>query len=93
MDPYNQSTGPRETRREAGFQEVITSFNEYIIPIPDPKPEDVFAEVPSESPVRYGATETNAADVNQMLQERDLLNKSITHPLIQMFSWDNSCIM
>uniref|UniRef100_A0AAQ5Y6V7 receptor protein-tyrosine kinase n=1 Tax=Amphiprion ocellaris TaxID=80972 RepID=A0AAQ5Y6V7_AMPOC len=29
-------------------QEVMASYNEYIIPIPDPKPEEVFTDVPSE---------------------------------------------
>uniref|UniRef100_A0AAQ4RG28 receptor protein-tyrosine kinase n=1 Tax=Gasterosteus aculeatus aculeatus TaxID=481459 RepID=A0AAQ4RG28_GASAC len=53
-DPYNQSAG--EFRQEADSQEVITLYNEYIIPIPDPKPEDVFPFGPSESPARYGAT-------------------------------------
>uniref|UniRef100_A0A8D3CCY8 receptor protein-tyrosine kinase n=1 Tax=Scophthalmus maximus TaxID=52904 RepID=A0A8D3CCY8_SCOMX len=33
--------------------DVITSYNEYIIPIPDPKPEDVFTDAPSGSPARY----------------------------------------
>lgn len=52
-DPYNQSPSPGEYRQEGDTQEVITSYNEYIIPIPDPKPEDVFTDEPSESPVRY----------------------------------------
>lgn len=39
---------------EPDTQEVINSFNEYIIPIPDPKPDEVFTDVPSESPARYG---------------------------------------
>uniref|UniRef100_A0A7N8XWM8 receptor protein-tyrosine kinase n=1 Tax=Mastacembelus armatus TaxID=205130 RepID=A0A7N8XWM8_9TELE len=30
--------------------EVVPPYNEYIIPIPDPKPEDVFINAPSESP-------------------------------------------
>uniref|UniRef100_A0AAQ4RJF8 receptor protein-tyrosine kinase n=1 Tax=Gasterosteus aculeatus aculeatus TaxID=481459 RepID=A0AAQ4RJF8_GASAC len=59
-DPYNQSAG--EFRQEADSQEVITLYNEYIIPIPDPKPEDVFPFGPSESPARYGAAEKDAAD-------------------------------
>uniref|UniRef100_A0A672YVZ5 receptor protein-tyrosine kinase n=1 Tax=Sphaeramia orbicularis TaxID=375764 RepID=A0A672YVZ5_9TELE len=44
-DPYNQS-------QEADAQEVIPSYNEYIIPIPDPKPEEDFTDtdVPSDSP-------------------------------------------
>lgn len=53
-DLYNQSPARGDFRQEADTQEVITSYNEYIIPIPDPKPEEVFSDVPSESPVRYG---------------------------------------
>lgn len=49
-DPYNT----REFRHQAEAQEVVTPFNEYIIPIPDPKPEEAFTDVPSESPDRYG---------------------------------------
>lgn len=64
LGPYNQSQNPRDLRQEADTQEVITSYNEYIIPIPDPKPEDVFSDVPSESPVRYGE---DAADVCQTM--------------------------
>uniref|UniRef100_H3D9P7 receptor protein-tyrosine kinase n=1 Tax=Tetraodon nigroviridis TaxID=99883 RepID=H3D9P7_TETNG len=36
-DPYSQNTN---VTYEADAQEVMTSFNEYIIPIPDPKPEE-----------------------------------------------------
>ena len=47
------------SRREGdGGEEVLTLCNEYIIPIPDPKPEDLFAGAgvaSSESPVRYAA--------------------------------------
>lgn len=53
LDPYNQNTNSRQFRHEADAQEVVTSFNEYIIPIPDPKPEEDFTDVPSESPERY----------------------------------------
>uniref|UniRef100_A0A3B4YXK0 receptor protein-tyrosine kinase n=1 Tax=Stegastes partitus TaxID=144197 RepID=A0A3B4YXK0_9TELE len=49
-DPYSQSPRPGDFRREADTQEVMASYNEYIIPIPDPKPEEVFTDVPSESP-------------------------------------------
>lgn len=52
-DPYAQSSSPRQPRRDADVQEVINSFNDYIIPIPDPKPEDIFTGVSSESPARY----------------------------------------
>ena len=56
-DPYNQSLSPGDFRQEADTQEVITSYNEYIIPIPDPKPEEVFTDVLSESPERYKTAE------------------------------------
>ena len=49
VDPYDQSSSPGDFRQEADTQEVITSYNEYIIPIPDPKPEEAFTE---ESPAR-----------------------------------------
>lgn len=65
-DPYNQSSSPRELRQEADTQEVINSFNEYIIPIPDPKPEDAFTDVPSGSPARYRASNADTADGFQM---------------------------
>uniref|UniRef100_A0A8C3A017 receptor protein-tyrosine kinase n=1 Tax=Cyclopterus lumpus TaxID=8103 RepID=A0A8C3A017_CYCLU len=57
-DTYNQSLSPGEYRQDADTQEAITSYNEYIIPIPDPKPEDVFPDVPSESPASVSATRT-----------------------------------
>lgn len=48
------------------MQEVINSFNEYIIPIPDPKPEDAFTDVPSGSPARYTASNADTAHGFQM---------------------------
>lgn len=71
-DPYNQSSSPRELRREADTQEVINSFNEYIIPIPDPKPEDAFTDVPSGSPARYRVSNADTADGFQMLVTRQI---------------------
>lgn len=56
LDAYNQNSRPRQDFRQEA-QEVIPSYNEYIIPIPDPKPEDAFTDVPSESPGRYRVTE------------------------------------
>lgn len=79
-DPYNQSSSPGGFRQEADTQEAITSYNEYIIPIPDPKPEEVFTDEPSESPARYGAMkrccrcEPNAGVARKMRMY--LLNKS-----------------
>uniref|UniRef100_A0A3P9N370 receptor protein-tyrosine kinase n=1 Tax=Poecilia reticulata TaxID=8081 RepID=A0A3P9N370_POERE len=46
----SQSPRPGDGGREADAQEVISSYNEYIIPLPDLKPDEVFTEVPSESP-------------------------------------------
>uniref|UniRef100_A0A672J3F6 receptor protein-tyrosine kinase n=1 Tax=Salarias fasciatus TaxID=181472 RepID=A0A672J3F6_SALFA len=51
-DPYSQSSRPRDLRGEADTPDAIASYNEYIIPIPDPKPEEVFTDEPSESPSR-----------------------------------------
>lgn len=53
LSPPHRGQRPGEPRQESHTQEVMNSFNEYIIPIPDPKPEEVFTDVP-ESPVRYG---------------------------------------
>lgn len=74
----NQSPNRGDFRQEADTQEVITSYNEYIIPIPDPKPEEVFTDVPSESPVRYGK---DAADAEVAWKMRMyLLKKSSLFP-------------
>lgn len=67
-EPYAQSSSPRHPRRDPGVQEVINSFNDYIIPIPDPRPEDVFTGVPSESPARYGSLTADSARVLQILE-------------------------
>lgn len=67
-EPYAQSSSPRQPRRDTGVQEVINSFNDYIIPIPDPRPEDVFTGVPSESPARYRTLVPHTARVLQMLK-------------------------
>ncbi|XP_017279587.1 platelet-derived growth factor receptor beta isoform X2 [Kryptolebias marmoratus] len=63
--PPNQGRRPGERRPEADTQEVINSFNEYIIPIPDPKPDEGFADVPSESPVSSLALEEETDSVSQ----------------------------
>ncbi|KAM3612001.1 uncharacterized protein V6R79_000788 [Siganus canaliculatus] len=79
-DPYSQSSSPRAFRQEADTQEVITSFNEYIIPIPDPKPEEVFTDVPSESPVSSltleEETDSMSQDTAETLPEEDRLEES-----------------
>ncbi|CAN9514948.1 unnamed protein product [Ophioblennius macclurei] len=79
-DPYSQSSRPRDFRREADTQEVITSYNEYIIPIPDPKPEEVFTDEPSESPSSSLAleeeTDSMSQDTADTLPEEDRLEET-----------------
>ncbi|GAA6235240.1 platelet-derived growth factor receptor beta [Lates japonicus] len=79
-DPYNQSLSPGDFRQEADTQEVITSYNEYIIPIPDPKPEEVFTDVPSESPASSVAleeeTDSMSQDTADTLPEEDRLEET-----------------
>lgn len=75
-DPYNHST--RRFRNEADVQEVVTSFNEYIIPIPDPKPEEAFSDVPSESPERYRDRNINKSTQNTLWALRCHINEFIT---------------
>ncbi|XP_008275960.1 platelet-derived growth factor receptor beta [Stegastes partitus] len=76
-DPYSQSPRPGDFRREADTQEVMASYNEYIIPIPDPKPEEVFTDVPSESPASSLAleeeTDSMSQDTADTLPEEDRL--------------------
>ncbi|KAK5864853.1 hypothetical protein PBY51_016060 [Eleginops maclovinus] len=75
LDPYNQSPIPGEFREEADTQEVVTAYNEYIIPIPDPKPDDVFTDVTSESPASSLAleeeTDSMSQDTANILPEED----------------------
>ncbi|XP_041653057.1 platelet-derived growth factor receptor beta [Cheilinus undulatus] len=77
-DSYRQSPG--QFRPETDTQEVIPSYNEYIIPIPDPKPEDVFTDVPSESPVSSMAleeeTDSTSQDTAETLPEEDRLEET-----------------
>ncbi|XP_059202331.1 platelet-derived growth factor receptor beta [Centropristis striata] len=76
-DPYNQSLSPGEFSPEADTQEAITSYNEYIIPIPDPKPEDAFTDVPSDSPASSLALEeTDSVDTADTLPEEDRLEET-----------------
>ncbi|XP_058505577.1 platelet-derived growth factor receptor beta [Solea solea] len=79
-DPYNQSLSPANFRQEADTQDVITSYNDYIIPIPDPKPEDVFTD-PSESPASSVALEevesdSMSQDTADTLPEEDRLGET-----------------
>ncbi|XP_038555192.1 platelet-derived growth factor receptor beta [Micropterus salmoides] len=79
-DPYNQSPSPGEFRQEADTQEIITSYNEYIIPIPDPKPEDIFTDVPSGSPASSLAleeeTDSMSQDTADTLPEEDRVEET-----------------
>ncbi|XP_030594711.1 platelet-derived growth factor receptor beta [Archocentrus centrarchus] len=80
LDAYNQNSRPRDFRQEADAQEVIPSYNEYIIPIPDPKPEDAFTDVPPESPassVGLGEeTDSMSQDTADTLPEEDRLEET-----------------
>lgn len=76
-DAYSQSLRPGDFRREVETQEVMASYNEYIIPIPDPKPEEVFTDVPSESPasslVLEEETDSMSQDTADTLPEEERL--------------------
>uniref|UniRef100_A0A4W5KR03 receptor protein-tyrosine kinase n=1 Tax=Hucho hucho TaxID=62062 RepID=A0A4W5KR03_9TELE len=58
LQDFNSYPLTGDFRPEADGEEVTTFYNDYIIPIPDPKPqEEVFSEansMPMESPARYG---------------------------------------
>uniref|UniRef100_A0A3Q1ETU5 receptor protein-tyrosine kinase n=1 Tax=Acanthochromis polyacanthus TaxID=80966 RepID=A0A3Q1ETU5_9TELE len=64
-DPYSRSLRPGDFRREMETQEVMASYNEYIIPIPDPKPEEVLTDVPSESPASSLVLEEETDSMSQ----------------------------
>ncbi|KAM4586511.1 platelet-derived growth factor receptor beta [Fundulus diaphanus] len=61
----SQSPRPGDGGREADAQEVLPSYNEYIIPLPDLKPEELFTEVLSESPASSLALEEEADSTSQ----------------------------
>uniref|UniRef100_A0A3Q4H9B1 receptor protein-tyrosine kinase n=1 Tax=Neolamprologus brichardi TaxID=32507 RepID=A0A3Q4H9B1_NEOBR len=82
LDAYNQNSRPRQDFRQEA-QEVIPSYNEYIIPIPDPKPEDAFTDVPSESPGRYRVTERMLQMCAKKTSERDALLGSSGTPEVE----------
>ncbi|XP_019937957.2 platelet-derived growth factor receptor beta [Paralichthys olivaceus] len=79
-DPYSQSLSSGNFRQEADTQDVITSYNEYIIPIPDPKPEEAFTDVPSESPASSEVPEEESDSMSQntadTLPEEDRLEET-----------------
>ncbi|XP_041710466.1 platelet-derived growth factor receptor beta-like isoform X1 [Coregonus clupeaformis] len=75
LNPY-PLTG--DFRPEADGEEVTASYNDYIIPIPDPKPEEeVFSEansLPTESPASSLALEEDGADsISQETAEADTI--------------------
>ncbi|KAJ3588311.1 hypothetical protein NHX12_011904 [Muraenolepis orangiensis] len=86
-DPYDPNPDPgaqggfgREADRE---EDVLTLYNEYIIPIPDPKPEDLFGggAASSESPVSSLAleeveTDSTSRDTAETLPEEDRLEEA-----------------
>ncbi|XP_056151568.1 platelet-derived growth factor receptor beta isoform X2 [Lampris incognitus] len=81
-DPYNHDPVNEDFRQEEEREEVITSYNEYIIPIPDPRPEEVLtdADMPSESPTSSLAleeeTDSMSEDTAETLPEEDRLEEA-----------------
>lgn len=60
--------------QQTDSQDALPSYNEYIIPIPDPKPDEIFTDVPSESPgssVALEEVETDSMDTADTLPEED----------------------
>ncbi|XP_067373771.1 platelet-derived growth factor receptor beta isoform X1 [Channa argus] len=90
QDMYNQSPNPGDFRQEADTTEVIPSYNEYIIPIPDPKPEEVFTDVPSGSPgsslVLQEETDSMSQDTADTLPEEDRLEETSERDALLGFS-------
>ncbi|KAM8908972.1 platelet-derived growth factor receptor beta isoform 3-T4 [Spinachia spinachia] len=86
--PDLYSHGPGGFRQEADSQEVITLCNEYIIPIPDPKPRDAFAFGPSESPASTQEEETDSVsqDTADTLPQEDRLEDTSERDALLGFS-------
>ncbi|XP_062281892.1 platelet-derived growth factor receptor beta [Scomber scombrus] len=76
VDPYNQSSSPGDFRQEADTQEIITSYNEYIIPIPDPKPEEAFTEESPASSLALEEIDSMSQDTADTLPEEDRLEET-----------------
>ncbi|XP_034037060.1 platelet-derived growth factor receptor beta [Thalassophryne amazonica] len=82
LDPYNQTPSPGDDRQESEAHEVTNLYNEYIIPIPDPKPEEAYGDVdmPSESPASSLAleeeTDSVSEDTAETLPEEDRLEEN-----------------
>uniref|UniRef100_A0A3B4AYB0 receptor protein-tyrosine kinase n=1 Tax=Periophthalmus magnuspinnatus TaxID=409849 RepID=A0A3B4AYB0_9GOBI len=61
------------------IEDALPSYNDYIIPIPDPKPDEVFTDVPSDSPgssMALEEVETDSMDTADTLPEEDRLEGS-----------------
>ncbi|XP_057705660.1 platelet-derived growth factor receptor beta [Corythoichthys intestinalis] len=71
-------------------QDVIPLYNDYIIPIPDPKPEDVFNGMESESPASSVAleeeTDSMSQDTADTLPEEDRLERTSERDALLGFS-------
>lgn len=59
---------------EAGTQEGLAPYNDYIIPIPDPKPEEVQSESPESS--MEEETDSTSQDTAETLPEEDRLEQT-----------------
>ncbi|KAM9795325.1 platelet-derived growth factor receptor beta [Neosynchiropus ocellatus] len=59
---------------EAGTPEGLTPYNDYIIPIPDPKPEEVQSESPESS--MEEETDSTSQDTAETLPEEDRLEET-----------------
>uniref|UniRef100_A0A8C6UA48 receptor protein-tyrosine kinase n=1 Tax=Neogobius melanostomus TaxID=47308 RepID=A0A8C6UA48_9GOBI len=78
--PLGQHQTPTAFRhQQTDPQDVLPSYNEYIIPIPDPKPDEVFTDVLSESPGRYALSQKS-------LHTRHELNAEVTRGPITLDS-------
>ncbi|CAL1613295.1 unnamed protein product [Knipowitschia caucasica] len=74
--PLSHSQDPWTLRQQqADSRDTLPSYNDYIIPIPDPKPEDGFSDVPSESPTSSLALEEVETDSMDSLPEEERLEE------------------
>ncbi|KAM6953402.1 platelet-derived growth factor receptor beta isoform 2-T2 [Aplochiton taeniatus] len=86
-DPYNRNPG--DFRQEPVDEEVMVSFNEYIIPIPDPKPEESCFDsgMPSESPtssvVLEEETDSMSQDSAETVPEEERLDANERDALLE----------
>ncbi|XP_033829496.1 platelet-derived growth factor receptor beta [Periophthalmus magnuspinnatus] len=77
---HQHSQVPRTYRhQQPDIEDALPSYNDYIIPIPDPKPDEVFTDVPSDSPgssMALEEVETDSMDTADTLPEEDRLEGS-----------------